>query len=152
MLHYNLAVNISVRNSNKMERISYHRIRAKTYCYGKDLALVPLLSFWQGSTTLLQPVFQGQTSFKLRGSHLKDFSHDQRDGSYSISLNLFLKIKMKHAGGGKSFKLTYVIYCGLLRLHLLGLGSSISSNNQTRAGGLFKTKRCTEYRDNSYSF
>ncbi|MCL7026075.1 hypothetical protein MKW94_030374 [Papaver nudicaule] len=128
ILHYNLAVNISVRNINKIERDSYDKISSKTYCYGKDLALVSLPSFWQDteSTTLLHPVFQGQTSFKLRGSRLRDFNKDQRDGNYSIHLALRLRIQIKHAGGG---------------LHLLGSSSS-SPNNQTGTGGLFQTKRC----------
>ncbi|MCL7026074.1 hypothetical protein MKW94_030373 [Papaver nudicaule] len=140
ILHYNLAVNISVRNSNKIERISYDKISSKTYCYGNDLALVSLTSFWQDteSTTLLHPVFQGQTSIKLRGSRLRDFNNDQRDGSYSIYVVLYLRIQIKHAGGGKSEHDYFKVKCGLMRLHLLGS----SSDNQTRTGGLFQTRRC----------
>ncbi|KAI3886439.1 hypothetical protein MKX03_036726 [Papaver bracteatum] len=150
ILHYNLAVNISVRNGNKLERISYPRIHSNPSCYGKDLPWVPLPSFRQGTknTTMLYSVFQGQTSFKLRGSNLKDINDDQRDGSYSISLYLYITTQLKFAGGGKSVLRDFVVNCGLFRLHLLG---SSSSNNQTGIGGLFKTKRCENYpRDQTY--
>ncbi|KAI3909197.1 hypothetical protein MKX01_034941 [Papaver californicum] len=147
ILHYNLAINISVRNGNKIERISYQGIRTEIFCYGKVLDLVPSPSFRQGTknTTLLHPVFQGQTSLKLRGSRLKDFNNDQRDGSYSIYIYLYLTTQLKHAGGGKSSKSDFIVKCGLFRLHLLG--SSSSSDNQTGIGGLFKTKRCKVYAD-----
>ncbi|KAI3854133.1 hypothetical protein MKX03_022146 [Papaver bracteatum] len=146
ILHYNFAVTISVGNSNKVARISYSDIRSKIYCYGEDLGFVPMnMSFWQGpkNTTLLHPVFHGQTMFKLRGSRLEDFSDGQRDGSYIIYVYLYLTIQMKHAGGGKSLEEDYIIECGLHELHLLGSSSSFS-NNQTGIGDLFKTKRCGE--------
>ncbi|XP_026439110.1 NDR1/HIN1-like protein 10 [Papaver somniferum] len=144
ILHYNVAVNISVRNSNKVERISYRAIRSNPSCYGKDLASISLPSFWQGTknTTLLHFVFQGQTSVKLRGSHLRDFNYDRRDGIYSIYVYLYLITRLKYAGGGKSGGRDTVVKCGSFRLHLLG---SSSSNNQTGFGGLFHTKRCDVY-------
>ncbi|KAI3893335.1 hypothetical protein MKW92_017776 [Papaver armeniacum] len=150
ILHYNLSINISVRNSNKIERISYQGIRSEIFCYGKNLALVPLPSFRQGTknTTLLHPVFQGQTSLKLRGSHLKDFNIDQRDGSYSIYVYLYLTTQLKHAGGGKSGKSDFIVKCGLFKFRLLGSSSSSSSSeNQTGIGGVFKTRRCKLYAD-----
>ncbi|KAI3868142.1 hypothetical protein MKW92_016975 [Papaver armeniacum] len=150
ILHYNLAVNISVRNSNKIARISYHSIRSNASCYGKDLASVPLPSFLQGTknTTLLHPVFQGQTLLKLRDSHLRDFNHDQRDGSYSIYVYLDVKTQLKNAGGGKGEEIGFRVICGLFRLHLLG---SSSSNNQTGTGGLYKTKRCKVQTDEHFN-
>ncbi|XP_026385114.1 NDR1/HIN1-like protein 10 [Papaver somniferum] len=150
ILHYNFAVTISVRNSNKVARISYGEIRSKIYCYGEDLGFVPLyMSFWQGpkNTTLLHPVFKGKTLFKLRGSRLEDFSYGQRDGSYIIYVYLYLTVQVKHAGGGKGLEEDYIIECGLYELHLLG--SSSLPNNQTGIGGLFKTKRCGVYKEHS---
>ncbi|KAI3893334.1 hypothetical protein MKW92_017775 [Papaver armeniacum] len=150
MIHYNLAANISVRNSNKIARISYRRIRSAAYCYGDSLTSVSLPSFWQGTknTTFLRPIFQGQTLLRPRGSHLRDFNHDQRDGSYSIYLHLYLDTQLKHAGGGKGDKIGFVVDCGLFRLNLLG--SSSSSNNQT-GSGIFKTKRCKVHTDKDYT-
>ncbi|KAI3963025.1 hypothetical protein MKW98_028965 [Papaver atlanticum] len=148
ILHYSLSINISVRNSNKIERISYQGIRSEIFCYGKDLALVPLpSSFRQGTknTTLLYLVFQGQALFKLRGCHLKDFNIDQRDESYSIYVYLYLTTQSKHTGGGKSGKSDFIVKCGLFRVHLLGSFSSL--DNQTGNGGLFKTRRCKLYAD-----
>ncbi|KAI3975811.1 hypothetical protein MKX01_001027, partial [Papaver californicum] len=116
ILHYNLALNISVRNSNKIERITYHDIISSTSCYGENLGSVSLPSFRQGTknTTLLQPVFQGQKLVKLRGSHLEDFNNDQRDGSYSVSVYLYLTTKLKHAGGGESsYYASFGVKCGL---------------------------------------
>ncbi|MCL7050705.1 hypothetical protein MKW94_027171 [Papaver nudicaule] len=151
ILHYHLALNISVRNSNKMERISYHNIHSEIYSYGKTLALVPLTSFRQGTknTTLLYPVFQGQTLLKLDGSHLNDFNNDQRDGNYSIYVYLYVTSRLTHVGGGKSGNSYFIIKqdrCGLFRLPLLDSSSS-SFNNQTGIRGLFRTKRCTLYAD-----
>ncbi|XP_026385112.1 NDR1/HIN1-like protein 10 [Papaver somniferum] len=142
VLHYNLALNISVRNSNKMDRMSYHGIRSNPSCYGRDLASISWPSFRQGTknTTLLYPVFQGQTLFKLQGSHLRDFNNDQRDGICKMNVNLYLTVQVKHAGGDKGVKLPLTVNCGLMSLHLSG--SSSSSNNQTRIGGLFKLTRC----------
>ncbi|KAI3893333.1 hypothetical protein MKW92_017774 [Papaver armeniacum] len=152
ILHYNLTLNISIRNSNKIERISYRSIRFNLSCYGKDLASVSLPSFLQGTknTTLLHPAFQGQTSVLLRGSHLKDFIHDQREGSFSIDLDLYLTTQLKYAGGGKGDKISFIVRCGLFRLRLLGSSSSL--NNQTGIGGLFKTKRCKVHTDRDYNF
>ncbi|KAI3968794.1 hypothetical protein MKX01_028944 [Papaver californicum] len=143
ILHYNLAVNISDWNSNRIERISYHHIRFRFSCYGKVLDVVPLKSFGLGTknTTYLHPVFHGQTLLKLRGSNLRDFNEDKRVGSYSIHVYLNLKTQLKHAGGGKSKKIKYFVDCGLFRLHLL----ASSSNKQTRIDGLVKTKRCDLY-------
>ncbi|RZC47655.1 hypothetical protein C5167_040612 [Papaver somniferum] len=92
VLYYNLAVNISVRNSNKMDRTSYHGIRSNPSCYGRDLASISLPSLRQGTknTTLLHHVFQGQSLFKLQGSHLRDFNNDQRDGICNMNVNLYL--------------------------------------------------------------
>ncbi|MCL7039025.1 hypothetical protein MKW94_023098 [Papaver nudicaule] len=151
MLHYNLAVNISVRNSNKIERIGYNSISSKAYCYGDSLTSYSLPSFRQGTknTTLLYPVFQGQRMLKLRGSRLRDFIHDQRDGSYSIYLYLYIDTQLKHAGGGKGDKIGFVVNCGLLKLNLLGYSSS---NNQTAGtGGTFKSKRCKVHTDKDYT-
>ncbi|KAI3963028.1 hypothetical protein MKW98_028968 [Papaver atlanticum] len=155
MLHYNLSVNISIRNSNKIERISYHRFRAHPSSYGNDLDLVPLTSFQQGpkNTTLIHHVFQGKTMLKLRGSQLRDFNNDQRDGIYSIYVYLYLETELKHAGGGNSGFKVLIAKCGLFRLHLLGSSSS-SSNNQSGIGGLFQAKRCKisagGHKDDSY--
>ncbi|XP_026460783.1 putative syntaxin-24 [Papaver somniferum] len=153
ILHYNLAINISVRNSNKIERISYDNFRSEIYSYGEYLGSVSLPSFWQNTknTTLLHPVFQGQTLVKLRGSRLRDFNYDQRDGNYSISVYLYVETELKHAGGGKSGFNGMEVECGLFRLHLLGSSSS-SSSNQTGIGSLFKTKRCKVYYDNDDSY
>ncbi|XP_026383171.1 NDR1/HIN1-like protein 10 [Papaver somniferum] len=151
ILHYNLTVNISIRNSNKIERISYRIIRFNLSGYGKDLASVSLPSFLQGTknTTLVHPVFQGQTSLILRGSHFKDFIHDRKEGSFSIDVDLYLITQLKYAGGGKGDKISFTVGCGLFRLNLLGSSSSLS--NQTGIGGLFKTKRCKVHTDRIYN-
>ncbi|KAI3963026.1 hypothetical protein MKW98_028966 [Papaver atlanticum] len=148
ILHYNLAVNISVRNSNKITQILYDNIRSKPSCYGNDLGFVSLPSFRQGTknTTLLYPVFQGQTAIKLQGSHLRDFNKDQRDGSYSIYVHIYFSLQLKHArlaSGGRSIKTDIRVKCGLLRLNLLD--SSSSSNKSSEIGNLFNTKKCKVY-------
>ncbi|MCL7038882.1 hypothetical protein MKW94_028008 [Papaver nudicaule] len=140
ILHYHLALNFSLRNSNKKTSISYYYIGSSTYCYGKDLAVVSLTPFRQGSknTTVLAPVFQGQAPLKLRGSDLRDFNNDQRDGSYSIHVQLYLTSKLKYAGGGRGSNIGIIAKCGLLRIPLLGS----SFDNQTASGGIFNTKKC----------
>ncbi|KAI3963030.1 hypothetical protein MKW98_028970 [Papaver atlanticum] len=150
ILHYNLAVNISVRNNNKMERISYSDISSNIMCYGQSLTSISLSSFRLGTknTTSLHLVFQGQsTSFNLQGSDLRDFSNDQRDGSYMIYVDLFLTTQLKYAGGGDSTKNDIVVECELSRLPLLGSSSLFS--NQSGIGDLFHSKRCEVYIENN---
>ncbi|MCL7023041.1 hypothetical protein MKW94_003190 [Papaver nudicaule] len=142
ILHYDLAVNISLTNRDKKTSVLYSYIDSKSDCYGKDLALVELVPFQQGSmnTTLLRPVFRGQSLFKLRGSDLRRFTNDQRNGSFRIRIELNLKTKLLYAGGGSSGTRDGTVFCGFLRLPLLGNSSSSYNNNQTVTG--FKTKRC----------
>ncbi|MCL7032872.1 hypothetical protein MKW94_017342 [Papaver nudicaule] len=141
-LDYHLAVNITVRNSNKkIGTIQYDTITSRTNCYGKGLGLVSLTPFTQGhkKTTLLRRVFQGKTSLKLQGSHLMDFTNDQRNGNYSIILKLDGLAKMKYPGGGISTQWNYYVVCGLLRLPLL---LANSSTDQAIYARLFITRRC----------
>ncbi|KAI3984956.1 hypothetical protein MKX01_004724 [Papaver californicum] len=125
----------NMKNSNKKTSISYYYIGSTTYCY--DLVSVSLTPFPQGSknTTVLSPVFKGQASLKLRGSDLKDFSNGQRDGSYSIYVELYLTSKLTYAGGGRSSSTSIVG----------------PSNNQTVTGGIFNTKSCKTSTVNSSS-
>ncbi|MCL7035814.1 hypothetical protein MKW94_001751 [Papaver nudicaule] len=139
-LHYSLAVNISVRNSNKNMGIWYDRMESGTTCYGKDIGLVSLAPFRQGhkNTTLLHVVFHGNTSLRLQGSDLMDFNNDQRNESYSIFINLHGLLRLKWPGGGRSRRYHYKARCGLLRLPLI----NSSSTSQTVIASLHLNKTC----------
>ncbi|KAI3963132.1 hypothetical protein MKW92_003857 [Papaver armeniacum] len=140
-LDYNLAVNITVRNSNKKIGIWYDKMESGTNCYGKDMGLVLLTPFRQGhkNTTLLRAVFQGKTSLRLQGSDLTDFNDDQRNGrSYSIFLTLSGLVRLRWPGGAKSRQFSFKVNCGSLKLPLLPNSSTM---NQTVITALLN-KRC----------
>ncbi|MCL7032873.1 hypothetical protein MKW94_017343 [Papaver nudicaule] len=142
-LHYHLAVNITVRNTNKKIGVRYDNITSTANCYGKDFGLVSLTPFRQGhkNTTLLRAVFQGNTSLRLQGSQLMDFTNDQRNGNYSIFLKLdgLLMLKYHGGGSGSNIQWNYNVRCGLLRLPL---SLANSSTDQAVYPRLFNKRRC----------
>ncbi|XP_010463068.1 PREDICTED: putative syntaxin-24 [Camelina sativa] len=61
-LHYNLTLNLSIRNSKSSIGIHYDRFEANVYYMNHRLGAVPVPSFYQGSknTTVLKALFEGQ--------------------------------------------------------------------------------------------
>lgn len=97
-LHYNLALNVTTRNTNRFDVI-YTRIRAIAK-YGKQtFATVtlrsPLFKQHHKNTTILQyPVLQGQQSVRFSESDLSRFNSETKAGGvYSIDVVVVMRIK-----------------------------------------------------------
>ncbi|EEF29834.1 NDR1/HIN1-like protein 3 [Ricinus communis] len=96
-LHYNLALNITVRNPNKKIGIYYDRIEARGKYEDQRFGSQFLTPFYQGhkNTSILTPAFQGQQLMLLSGDELTDFNEERVSGVYSIDVTLYLKIRFK---------------------------------------------------------
>jgi hypothetical protein len=97
-LNYKLALNITLRNSNKRVGIYYDRIEAIAY-YGKNwLSTASLTPFYQGhkNTSVLRPVFEGQQVLSLGTRDLSKFDSEKSAGVYNIDINLSVKIRIKY--------------------------------------------------------
>ncbi|KAI3876820.1 hypothetical protein MKX03_000821, partial [Papaver bracteatum] len=58
ILHYSLAVNITVKNNNRIMDVSYDELYLRANCYGQNISLVTFTPSLQGHTkrTLLHAV------------------------------------------------------------------------------------------------
>ncbi|KAG7958337.1 hypothetical protein I3843_10G016300 [Carya illinoinensis] len=132
-LHYNLSVDISVRNPNKKIGIYYDRIEARAYFEDQRFSTVPLPPFYQGhkNTTVLSPVFKGQTVVLLGADELSELNSDKSVGVFDVEVKLYLRIRFK-LGKVKSWRMRPKIECDLK--------VPLSSNGKV-AGG-FQTTKC----------
>lgn len=139
-LNYNLALNITLRNSNKKVGIYYRRVEAIAFYKKKWFATVSLTPFYQGhkNTTILRPVFEGQQVLWLKPRDVSSFNAENSSGVYIIDVKLSFKIRVRY---GKFKTLRYKppkIDCPLQ--------VPLSSNGNSTNG--FKTTWC----DNAYFF
>nr|POF19603.1 ndr1/hin1-like protein 10 [Quercus suber] len=139
-LNYNLALNITLRNSNKKVGIYYRRVEAIAFYKKKWFATVSLTPFYQGhkNTTILRPVFEGQQVLWLKPRDVSSFNAEKSSGVYSIDVKLSFKIRVRY---GKFKTLRYKsprIDCPLQ--------VPLSSNGSPANG--FKTTWC----NNAYFF
>uniref|UniRef100_A0A2N9H7H8 Late embryogenesis abundant protein LEA-2 subgroup domain-containing protein n=1 Tax=Fagus sylvatica TaxID=28930 RepID=A0A2N9H7H8_FAGSY len=97
-LNYNLALNITLRNSNKRVGIYYRRVQAIAYYKNKWFATVNLTPFYQGhkNTTTLMPVFEGQQVLFIKPRDVTKFNAEKSDGVYIIDVRLSFKIKVRY--------------------------------------------------------
>jgi hypothetical protein len=102
-LHYNLALNMSVRNSNKKFGIHYDTIEATAYYEDQRFGTDTLPPFYQGhkNTSFLNPVFVGQQLVLLGTDQLSQFNAEKLAGVYTIDVKLYLRIRLKF--GKKAF-------------------------------------------------
>jgi hypothetical protein len=111
-LHYNLALNISIRNPNTMIGLFYDTIEAKGYYQDRIFGNVSSPVFYQGhkNRSVLSPVFHGQRLFWLTNSEISNFDSETSDGVYSFELILILKGTAKTEYWFKTahFQLAYV--------------------------------------------
>ncbi|XP_041028954.1 NDR1/HIN1-like protein 10 [Juglans microcarpa x Juglans regia] len=96
-LHYNLALNVSIRNPNKRIGIYYDRIEANAYFGGQRFDTETVTPFYQGhkNTTVISPVFKGQQLLTLGGSEVFNFDSEKADGVFGITVRLNLRIRPK---------------------------------------------------------
>ncbi|XP_008241415.1 PREDICTED: NDR1/HIN1-Like protein 3-like [Prunus mume] len=99
-LHYNLALNITIRNSNKKVGIDYRRIQVIANYRKKTFAMMNLTSapFYQGhkNTTTLHAVLEGQQLVVFGESDISQFNSDTTASIYSIDLQLALQVRARY--------------------------------------------------------
>ncbi|PPE02485.1 hypothetical protein GOBAR_DD00469 [Gossypium barbadense] len=96
-LHYNLALNMTIRNPNRRIGIYYDRIEARAYYEDQRLDTETLTPFYQGhkNTSYLNPVFVGQQFVRLGADETSEFNEDRVNGVYDIDVKLYLRIRFK---------------------------------------------------------
>ncbi|KAM2565310.1 hypothetical protein TB1_007959 [Malus domestica] len=118
-LHYNLALNITIRNPNRRVGIYYRRIQVIANYRKKRFAMVTLPSapFYQGhkNTTILNHVLvEGQQLVVFGERDLSQLNLEAAAGLYSIDLKLALRVRARY---GKfkppNYKPYYKIDCSL---------------------------------------
>ncbi|KAL2554201.1 Protein YLS9 [Forsythia ovata] len=74
-LHYNLALNLTIRNPNKRIGIDYDRIEARAFYEDERFASTELTPFYQGhkSTNSLTPEFKGQKLVLLGNEEISNY-------------------------------------------------------------------------------
>ncbi|CAN4113971.1 unnamed protein product [Withania somnifera] len=109
-LHYNLNLNLAIRNPNKRIGIYYDAIEARAFYHGQNFSVSNLDPFYQGhkNTTDLNLVFKGQYSGQL-GS---DYNEEKEIGVYDIGLRVYMRIRLKF-WWIKSKKIKPMIKCDL---------------------------------------
>ncbi|KAL6138300.1 hypothetical protein ACLB2K_063583 [Fragaria x ananassa] len=131
-LHYNLALNLTIRNPNKKLGIYYDRIEARANYEGQRFSTITLTPFYQGhkTTNVLNPLFTGQQL--LVGSNLQsEYQKQTSAGVYEIEMKLYLRIRFKF-GRIKTGKFKPRVECDL-KVPLSTNGNSATT---------FETKRC----------
>ncbi|KAH1123109.1 hypothetical protein J1N35_006269 [Gossypium stocksii] len=133
-LHYNLALNMTIRNPNRRIGIYYDRIEARAYYEDQRFDTETLTPFYQGhkNTSYLNPVFVGQQFVRLGADETSEFNEDRVNGVYDIDVKLYLRIRFK-LGRVKTGRFKPRISCDLKVPLNTGNGSM---------GGTFKTTRC----------
>ncbi|KAI3975241.1 hypothetical protein MKX01_039277 [Papaver californicum] len=109
MLHYNLAVDLNLRNPNSKIGDYYDQIEARAFYDGRRFSSVTLTPFYQGhkNTTILRPVFKGQ---RLLPNVQDVYNKDMTDGKFNIEVKLYLKMRFK-AGVVETFKVKPRVKC-----------------------------------------
>ncbi|KAI3957979.1 hypothetical protein MKW98_020621 [Papaver atlanticum] len=109
MLHYDLAVDLNLRNPNKKIGVYYDQIEARAFYDGRRFDSVMLTPFYQGhkNTTILRPVFKGQ---RLLPNVQGEYNKDMVDGKFNVEVKLYLKMRFK-AGVVKTTKFKPRVKC-----------------------------------------
>lgn len=98
-LHYNLGLNLTIRNPNKRIGIYYDKIEARAFYRGQRFRTIDLQTFYQGkkNTTNLNAEFKGQQLVLLGSDEMSKYNEDRNSGVYEIDIQLYLRIRMKFA-------------------------------------------------------
>ncbi|KAJ8639676.1 hypothetical protein MRB53_016370 [Persea americana] len=113
-LHYNLSLDVSVRNPNKKIGIYYDTLEARAFYQGQRFDYVSLPSFYQGhkNTTMLYPIFEGQNFIALEGSAADDFNREKSEGDFQVDVKIHARVRFK-VGPFKSFRFKPDVECEL---------------------------------------
>ncbi|KAF7804237.1 NDR1/HIN1-like protein 10 [Senna tora] len=134
-LHYNLALNITIRNPNRRLGIYYDSIEARGLYEDARFHSEYLTPFYMGhkTTHVLTTEFKGQQVLSLNADHTEEFNKDKTDGVYDIDVKMYLKIRFK-LGVFKTGKFKPKINCDL-KLPL-------TTANGTSSSAAFQTTSC----------
>lgn len=96
-LHYNLALNLTIRNPNKRIGVYYDVIEASPFYKDQRLNTQWLPAFYQGhkTTTVLSPHFDGQRVVFLSGEELTEFNTETLAGSFDVDVKFRLRLRLK---------------------------------------------------------
>ena len=96
-LHYNLALNLTIRNPNKRIGVYYDVIEASPFYKDQRLNTQWLPPFYQGykTTTVLSPHFDGQQIVFLAGDKLTEFNGETLAGIFNVDLRFRLQLRLK---------------------------------------------------------
>ncbi|KAF3782001.1 YLS9 protein [Nymphaea thermarum] len=139
-LHYDLKLNVSIRNPNKKIGIDYDELDAAAYYDGERFGWVQLPGFYQGhkNTTTLQPAFRGQALMVLGDFIASDFNVQKDSGFFYVDVKIKPKMRFK-IGHLKTTKYSPKVWCYLM----VPLNSKSSSSSAT--GGFTRTKCHVHY-------
>ncbi|CAH9079907.1 unnamed protein product [Cuscuta europaea] len=98
-LHYDLAVNMSIRNPNKRIGVYYDSIEASAFYKGKRLSTQEnVATFYQGhkNTTSfkIQP-FRGSQVVSINAGDRASYDEEKKAGAYEIDVKLRMKLRLK---------------------------------------------------------
>lgn len=142
-LHYNLKVNITVRNPNNNIIVYYRRITAIAWYKDHDFSWVSLTPFDQGhkNTTFLGPiVFKGQSVMKLKGKQLDEYAEETHVGVYNdLAVDLDLRIRAKYGRFRSGRFNPPIVQCRRLSVPLMiSDGTTTTSSTPT-----FSVRKCS---------
>ncbi|KAG2694096.1 hypothetical protein I3760_08G125300 [Carya illinoinensis] len=124
-LHYNLALNVSIKNPNKRIGI-YNRFKVNAYYIGQRFNTETMMPFYEGHTRI-RPL-SAQCSNKVF-----NFDSEKADGVFSITVRLNLRIRPK---------LSWIKIGHFKPMINCGLKVSLTSNG-TSPACMFESTKCS---------
>jgi len=96
-LNYNLALNITIRNPNRIVEIYYDNIETVAFYKDVRFASQTLGTFFQHrkNTSFFSTVFTGQQVIPLSSDQILEFNKEKKDGVYGIDLKVSLNLRFK---------------------------------------------------------
>ncbi|KAI9121949.1 hypothetical protein K1719_007039 [Acacia pycnantha] len=133
-LHYNLALNMTIRNPNRRLGIYYDNVEARALYEDARFASNEISPFYMGhkTTHYLSTEFNGQNLISLGADQTSEYNKQKSSGVYDIDVKLYLRIRFK-LGVFKTGKFKPKIHCDL-KVPLTANGNSSS--------GTFETTEC----------
>ncbi|BAT85918.1 hypothetical protein LR48_Vigan03g247900 [Vigna angularis] len=113
-LHYDLALNITVRNPNKRLGIYYDFIEANALFHDARFNTQYPDPFYQGhkTTHVLNPVFKGDKVLVLDADQSSELKKENSTGLYEIDVKMYLRVRFK-LGAFKTKTLKPKVSCDL---------------------------------------
>ncbi|XP_061337973.1 NDR1/HIN1-like protein 10 [Gastrolobium bilobum] len=135
-LHYDLALEISVRNPNKRIGVYYDNFRVWALCQDARFDSEIVQPFYQGhkTTNMLNPVFKGQQVIALGVDQISELNREKSLKVYEIDVKLYLWVRYEMG----TFKTTSTASWVSCHLHV----PLTSRDGNSPAAGGFETTKC----------